>query len=144
MSTSDKGPYDDIINLPRHVSPLRAKMSMRDRAGQFAPFAALTGYGEKIGEASRSTDGRVLLEEDAREELDRKFAALAAGAGSGAEAEITYFVRDEKKSGGSYRKKRGSVERVELSAGTLTLSTGETLSLGDISAIDCAMPDRHD
>lgn len=117
---------------------------MRDRAGQFAPFAALTGYGEKIGETARRTDGRKLLEEDAREELDRRLGRLEAEAESRPEVKITYFVPDEKKAGGSYAEACGAVERVDLSAGTLTLSTGETLRLGDISALNGALFDRHD
>ncbi len=143
VSALGKGRYDDIINLPHHVSPTRAKMSMRDRAGQFAPFAALTGYGEKIDETARRTDGRRLLEEDAREELDRRLGLLAAEAENGPEIRITYFIRDEKKAGGRYEETRGRIKRIDTAGGTLTLSTGETLRLADISALDGELFDRH-
>ena len=66
------GPYDDIINMPHYTSPKRPRMSMEDRAAQFSPFAALTGYGDVIKETARLTDRKIELTEDARSDLDEK------------------------------------------------------------------------
>ena len=70
--------YDDIINLPHHVSPTRQRMSMHDRAAQFAPFAALTGYEAAVGETARLTAERRELDAQEAEELNRRLAALIA------------------------------------------------------------------
>ena len=67
-----KDQYDDIINLPHHVSKTRPQMSMVDRAAQFSPFAALTGYDAAIKETGRLTDEKVNLSEEEKEALDRK------------------------------------------------------------------------
>ena len=68
--------YEDIINLPHHVSPTRPQMPMSDRAAQFAPFAALTGYDAAIKETGRQTDVRIELDEEALTALDMKYQLL--------------------------------------------------------------------
>ncbi len=105
MSTSKLGPsgkYDDIITLPRPVSKKHPPMSLSNRAAQFAPFAALTGYGEAIEETARQTDRRKTLDRDAVEMLNRQLMVLAENISTKPSAEITYFVPDKTKSGGSY------------------------------------------
>ena len=64
--------YEDIINLPHHQSSVHPRMSMAERAAQFSPFAALTGYEGVIREAARQTEERIELDESEREDLDRK------------------------------------------------------------------------
>ena len=105
MSTKQDGQhqYDDIIDLPHHVSSRHPQMSMTDRAAQFSPFAALTGYGDAVREKARLTEQKPDLSEEERAELDYKL-QMACGPdseGERPEVRITYFVPDRKKAGGS-------------------------------------------
>lgn len=106
-----KDQYDDIINLPHHVSKTRPQMSMVDRAAQFSPFAALTGYDAAIKETGRLTDEKVNLSEEEKEALDRKQQILMEWLGDHPALTITFFVPDEKKSGGAYMTKSGNLKR---------------------------------
>ena len=91
------GKYDDIINLPHHRSAKRPHMSVHDRAAQFAPFAALTGYGDAIDETRRLTCDRPEPGEAELAELDAALSELLARIGERPQVEATYFVPDEKK-----------------------------------------------
>ena len=106
-----KDQYDDIINLPHHVSKTRPQMSMVDRAAQFSPFAALTGYDAAIKETGRLTDEKVNLSEEEKEALDRKQQILMEWLGDHPALTITFFVPDEKKSGGAYMTKSGNLKK---------------------------------
>ena len=64
--------YDDIINLPHHVSPTRQRMSMHDRAAQFAPFAALVGYDDAVAETARLTEARPELDEQEQQAINER------------------------------------------------------------------------
>ena len=94
--------YDDIINLPHHQSKNHPHMALHDRAAQFAPFAALTGYDDAVKEAGRLTDSKPELNENQLEELDQKLADLMARIEEHPEVTITYFEPDDKKEGGAY------------------------------------------
>ncbi len=113
--------YKDIIDLPHHQSKDRKHMSLYDRAAQFSPFAALTGYEEIIAEEGRLTDEFAELPEHARDELDRRFALLTAMTEEGyhPEVTVTFFVPDELKSGGRYESFTGEVKRVDSTLRTL-------------------------
>ena len=87
----DPNRYDDIIDLPHHVSLSRPHMERSDRAAQFSPFAALTGYESAVKETARLTDQRVELDENEREALDKKLAVLAARLGEQPEITVTYL-----------------------------------------------------
>ena len=91
--------YDDIIDLPRPKSR-HEPMPMSDRAAQFSPFATLTGYGDAIDETARLTDVRIELSEEERAELDYKQQYLSTL--DAPTVSVTYFVPDERKSGGAY------------------------------------------
>ncbi len=105
--------YDKIQNLPHHVSASRRQMSQRDRAAQFSPFAALTGYEDAIAETARLTDQPVeRTEEDARR-LNQQMQILIERIQEQPPVDITYFVPDRKKSGGSYETVSGKVRRVD-------------------------------
>lgn len=108
-------PYRDIIDLPHHRSEGRKQMSLYDRAAQFAPFAALSGYDDVIAETGRLTDDLIGLTEDAKDELNRKLMRLAELISDGCRPEIgiTYFVPDKTKSGGSYENFSGEVKTVD-------------------------------
>ena len=99
--------YDEIINLPHHVSKTRPQMPMSDRAAQFAPFAALTGYDSAIKETGRLTDERIELDEEALTALDMKYQLLIDALNEAPKVTITYFQPDERKAGGKYASQVG-------------------------------------
>ena len=105
--------YDDILHLPHHVSSKRSQMAMADRAAQFSPFAALTGYDAAIRETARLTDQKIELTEDALSALDNNYRALIDHSAAGQTVQITYFRPDEKKSGGAYISLLGTVKKVD-------------------------------
>lgn len=131
------GDYDDIINLPHHVSPSRAHMPVSDRAAQFAPFAALTGYGDVIKETARQTDARLELTEDEKEELNRRLRS-ACLPGEKPEIAVTYFIPDKKKSGGAYHTVSGKVRRIDTDKKELVLEDKVRIALDDI--VDIRLP----
>ena len=111
MANGNNHRYDDIIDLPHHVSATRTRMSMIERAAQFSPFAALTGYDAAIKETWRLTDQRIELSEECRAALDRKQMLLLDHIGDRPEISITYFVPDERKNGGTYVTVTGKVKK---------------------------------
>lgn len=128
-------PYFDIINLPHHVSHNHPQMSTHDRAAQFSPFAALTGYEDAIDETARLTDEKRELCETEQTELNKRLIFLSARLKEQPEISIEYFVPDTRKVGGSYKLKIGVVRKITLPERILTMSDGETFSLDDIVAI---------
>ena len=105
--------YDDIIDHPHHVSTQHPRMSMTDRAAQFSPFAALTGYGDVIKETARVTDRKPELSESEKTELDYKLQKVCDYPGEKPTVSITYFVPDLKKAGGSYRTISGQIKKID-------------------------------
>ena len=101
--------YDDIINLPHHVSDKHPQMTMHDRAAQFSPFAALTGHNDAIKETARLTDRRIELSEEVKEELSRKLLYIAENISDKPVVTISYFVEDKLKQGGEYVTLRESI-----------------------------------
>lgn len=132
MINTNNHQYDDIINLPHYVSPTRPRMSMIDRAAQFSPFAALTGYDAAIKETGRLTDQRIELSEDSRAALDRKQQLLMDNLADRPEVSLTYFVPDERKSGGAYVTVTGQVKKVDDYQRLLLLTDGTKIPLDDI------------
>ena len=124
--------YDDIIDLPHHVSATRPRMSMIDRAAQFSPFAALTGYDAAIKETGRLTDRRIELTDDSRAPLDRKQQLLLDNLTDQPEVSVTYFVPDERKSGGAYVTATGRVKKVDDYQRLLILTDGTKIPLDEI------------
>lgn len=120
------GPYDDIIDLPHPTSERHPRMPMANRAAQFSPFAALTGYGDAVRETARITDRRVELTEAEKSVLDVKLQQLAPGAS----AEITYFQPDGKKEGGTYLTVTGVVKRIDN--GEIVLTDTRKIPIEDI------------
>ena len=126
------GKYDDIIGMPHHTSPRHPRKSMRDRAAQFAPFSALTGYGDVVDETARLTDGRIVLTEDAKALLDFKQRLLQERIDTKPEITVTYFVKDARKSGGSYQTVRGRLLRIDDVERTLLLEGGRRINAQDV------------
>ena len=135
----DRHCYDDIISLPHPVSGSHPPMPVAERAAQFSPFAALTGFEDAIRETGRLTDSKVELDEDARELLDEKIKRLRrlqAESGEMPWAAVTYFRPDEKKDGGAYVTVTGRVKRVDEYERVLVLQDGKRISLGDIVGME--------
>lgn len=126
--------YDDIINLPHHTSKTHPQMTLYDRAAQFSPFAALSGYEEAVDETARRTEMWIPLEEDKKEELDEKLRVIMQHPGE-RNATITFFRPDEKKEGGSYVSVQGTVKKIDLYARTLRLMDGTQIDLDRIVEI---------
>ena len=127
--------YEDIINLPHHISKKHRPMPREARAAQFAPFAALTGYESDVNEAARYTGKRRELGEYETERLNRRINEIRDGIHGNAEVIITYFKPDEKKAGGEYLSIGGRVRKIDDYGRTLTLTSGALLPLDDISEI---------
>ena len=107
------GPYDDIINLPHHVSVSHPHMTNIERAAQFSPFAALTGFEGAIEETARLTDDLRDISDSEREKLDAALAGLMRNPDPKADVKITYFVPDAKKEGGEYVTEKVRIRRVD-------------------------------
>lgn len=127
--------YDDIIDLPRPKSA-HEPMPMSDRAAQFSPFAALTGYEDAIDETARLTDARVELGESAVEELERTLAGIAAHISERPEITVTYFVPDGRKEGGAYMTRTGALKRIDELERALVFADGERIAVGDIFFVE--------
>lgn len=128
-------PYDDIIHLPHHVSQNHPQMPLRDRAAQFAPFAALTGYEAVVGEPARLTASKRELDAQEAEELNRQLAVVIEHLSERPEVTVEYFVPDERKSGGAYVTVTGRVRHVSLPERILVMEDGTVIGLEDIAAI---------
>lgn len=126
--------YDDIIHLPHHTSPTRPRMSMEDRAAQFAPFAALTGHDAAVAEAGRRTEEKIELAPDSRAELDAILQQLKAMP-SQPEITITYFRADERKTGGAYLHRSTRLRNIDPVRHCLTLEDGEVVGMDDVLEI---------
>ena len=123
-------PYDDIIHLPHHVSRNHPQMPLRDRAAQFAPFAALTGCEAAVGETARLTAERRELAPQEAEELNRRLAALIARQKDRPKVTVEYFVPDDRKSGGAYVTVTGRVRRIFVAEKTLVMEDGTVIPPG--------------
>ena len=133
---SDEHRYDDMLDMPHHVSPTRPRMSARDRAAQFAPFAALTGFGRIITEADRMPDARIELGEAEAAELSEKLRILEARAREQPEISVTWFIPDARKAGGRYEIAEGRLRRVRPAEYALSFTDGRTFDIRDIICIE--------
>lgn len=129
-STIEK--YKDILYLKHPTSMKHPRMSMINRAAQFAPFAALTGYDAAIAETARLTDSKINLTEDQKDTLNMKFQILEDNVGKDVSFTVTYFVPDNKKDGGAYHCAEGFVKKIDFNKGYLTFANGNNI---DIQAI---------
>ena len=126
------GKYDKIMGLPHHVSKTRPQMPMSDRAAQFAPFAALTGYDSAIKETGRLTNERIELDEDALTALNVKYQFLMDALDEEPEIKITYFKPDERKAGGEYVSAIGAVKKVDDFERLITMQDGTRIPMDDV------------
>ena len=106
--------YDDIIDMPHHVSEKHVQMSMMNRAAQFAPFAALTGYESAIKETARVTDEFIELDDNSKDILDVKLQILQENIANHPQVTIIYFQPDNRKEGGSYITCNNIIKKIDV------------------------------
>ena len=128
--------YEDILYLPHHVSPKRQPMSMEDRAAQFSPFAALTGFGAVLQEMGRLTGSRRGLTDSDIRRLEEQLTWLAEHEGEHPEITVTYFLPDRRKEGGEYATLTGRVKRLDPVERVLVFEAGERVPIGDILLLE--------
>lgn len=136
MRENDEHRYDDIIDLPHHVSRKHPQMPLLDRAAQFAPFAALTGHESAIKETARLTEEEIELDENSKELLDFRLQQLQEHISECPEVTVTYFRPDEKKTGGAYETVTGKVKKVDGYAGELVFTDGRRVELKNIVELE--------
>ena len=134
MKLKETHNYDDIICLSRPVSR-RIGMSNYDRAAQFSPFAALTGFEAAIEETGRLTDDRIELDEGGRQLLDEQMRAVLEELPRQPMVEITWFAYDERKAGGSYVTTVGRMKKADLYHRKIILTDGQTIPLGEVFSV---------
>ena len=128
--------YNEIMGLPHHVSKTRPQMPMSDRAAQFSPFAALTGYDAAIKETGRLTVERIELDVEALSALDMKYQLLMEALDEAPEVTITYFQPDERKAGGKYVSAVGAVKRIDDFERRITMQDGAKIPMDDVLSIE--------
>ena len=131
MSNEQK--YNDIINLPHHVSKRHPQLSRASYAAQFSPFAALSGYDGIVSEVARVTDERVELGDTEMDILSAKIQIIDDHIKEHPQIELTYFVKDKKKSGGTYLKKIASIKRIDDVERIMYFTDGTNLPMDDIT-----------
>jgi len=128
--------YQDIIDLPRHISKDRKKMSNHDRAAQFAPFAALVGFSSTIDEARRLTDDLIDISEDRKELLNQKLLFINSLISSNPSVNIIYFVPDQFKDGGAYKNETINIKRIDLTKRVIISTNNQEYDLDYILDIN--------
>ena len=136
MALKNTHKYDDIIHLPHPVSQRRSRMSNYDRAAQFSPFAALTGFEETIEETHRRTDSRIELDESEKLRLNDALRQLQQRLPKGPWVAVTWFVYDLLKSGGAYVTEPVQLRRIDSVTGTLLLTDGREIPIGEIIGLE--------
>lgn len=133
------GEYDDIIHLPHHVSSKRPQMPMSDRAAQFSPFAALTGYDDTIQETGRLTEQKIELDDEALQELNERFNILQEHLCEQPEVRFAYFKPDARKDGGAYLTVSGVVRKIKLYEREILLQDGTIIPVDDILKMESSI-----
>lgn len=130
-----KDDYHELLHLPHHRSQTHAPMPRRDRAAQFAPFAALTGFDAQLRETERQTQAQAEPNEDALQELDQSLHTLFACVHTQPAVQVRWFVPDAKKSGGAYKTAAGRVLQLDRNQSLLVLDSGPVIALGAIAEL---------
>ena len=130
------GKYDDILGLPHHVSASRKPMAITARAAQFAPFAALSGYDAEVQEAGRLTDRPIEPDEYEKEALNARLRLLARHFREEWVVSLVFFQPDERKAGGAYVNRTGTVKKFREAERILILTDGTVIPLDDLIALD--------
>ena len=125
-----------MIDLPHPTSKKHPRMSIRDRAAIFSPFAALSGHGAAIAETARLTDPRMELDEDTKAELDRRQAMLLEHIEEQPEVTVTWFQPDERKEGGAYLTVTGRLKKLDKIRRVLVLTDGTKILLANVVELE--------
>lgn len=131
------GPYDDILHLNRPVSQSHPPMPRADRAAQFSPFAALTGYEDAVRETARLTQWQLELTDEEKAVIDEVLQYLIAHSPEHPPVIVTYFLPDEKKDGGAYVTATGCLRRIDVLERRILLLDGTQIPIDDISQLQC-------
>ena len=133
---AEKFPYEDIVNLPPHISKKHPQPTMMDRAARFAPFAAITGYEEMVLEEARVTEERIDLDEGTLSLLNEKLNMIQEFLDEEPEIKITYFEPDKKKAGGAYVSITGVVKRIDEYEHLVIMTDGKKIRIEDIYSLE--------
>lgn len=133
---ADIFPYEDIVNLPPHISKKHPQPTMLERAARFAPFAAITGYEEMVLEEARVTEERIELDEGTLAMLNEKLNIIHDSLDSEPVIQITYFEPDRKKSGGAYISVTGTVKRIDEYERLVIMSDGKKIRIDEIFGLE--------
>lgn len=128
----EKFPYEDIVNLPHHVSKKYPQPTMADRAARFSPFAAITGYEEMVLEEARITEERIEMDESTKAALNEKLNMILEFLDEQPEVSITYFEPDKRKAGGAYVTVTGTVKRIDEYERLVIMTDGKKINIDDI------------
>ena len=129
---AERFPYEDIVDLPHHVSRKHPQPTVADRAARFAPFAAITGYEEMVLEEARVTDDRIEMDESSKAALNEKLNMILEFIDEQPEVSITYFEPDKRKAGGAYVTVTGTVKRIDEYEHLVIMTDGKKINIDDI------------
>ena len=129
-------PYEDIVNLSRHISKVHPQATMADRAARFSPFAAISGYEDMVKEAARVTEERIDITDATKELLNEKLNMIIEFLDEEPEVTITYFEPDKKKDGGAYISITGTVKRIDEYERIVLMSDDKKIRIDEIYAIE--------
>ena len=129
---AERFPYEDIVDLPHHVSRKHPQPTVADRAARFAPFAAITGYEEMVLEEARITDDRIELDENSKAALNEKLNMILEFIDEQPEVSITYFEPDKRKAGGAYVTVTGTVKRIDEYEHLVIMTDGKKINIDEI------------
>lgn len=138
---TDRFPYEDIVDLPPHISKKHPQPTMLERAARFAPFAAITGYEEMVLEEARETEERVELDEGTLADLNEKLNMIQESLDAEPQITITYFEPDKKKSGGAYITLIGTVKRIDEYERHLLMLDGKKIPIDQIYGLESKLFD---
>ena len=133
---SEHGKYDDIINLGHPTSKKHPRMPIRDRAAQFAPFAALVGYDDAVEETARVTDDMIEQSDEMKAIIDQKLRYISERIGEMPTVLVTYFLPDEKKSGGEYKIFEGRLKRLDDYDAMMIFECGKKIPYDKIYSVE--------
>ena len=127
-----KGKYDDIINMPHHISKKHPRMSLENRSAQFASFAALTGYEDEVEETARITDKRIEITDEIKSTINMRLQIIQEKINTKPKVTIKYFIPDNKKEGGSYKTVTSNVLKIDQYKKLVVLKDNTKIFISDI------------
>ena len=124
--------YDDIINLPHHISTKHPRMTLETRSAQFAPFAALTGYEDAIEETGRLTTDKIDIDDEIKCKINEKIQLIKSNLLMHYKVSIKYFIPDAKKEGGCYKFVSGIVKKIDEYKQIIIMEDKTEISINEI------------